>query len=107
MDPFRIALQLAEACGSVNRWYCSKCYGVKVDDQELLLIYFIKSGGAADFAKRYAEAMGEKNRWFCSEFYGRQISDPEILWDYFVSIAPTRAAGIDPRKQLQNTWATR
>jgi len=94
---FRIRLQLAEAFGPVNRWFCSEAYGREVDDKESLLIYYIKSGGAADFAKRYNQAMGVLNRWYCSEFYRRDIRDPEILWDYYMNRAPARAARRNPR----------
>ena len=80
---FRVRMQLAEALGSVNRWYCSQAYGRPIDDPELLLTYFIKSGGAADFAARYEEAMGALNRWYCSEYYRREIDHPEILWAYY------------------------
>ena len=80
----RIMLQLAEAFGSKNRWYCSQAHGRKIEDREILLSYYIRSGGAADFKKRYDQAMGEKNRWYCSEFYGREIRDPQILWEYYV-----------------------
>ena len=87
----RCRLQLAEALGPTNRWYCSQARGYPVDDREMLLAYFIKSGGAADFAARFNEAMGMQNRWFCSEFYGREIHDPQTLWDYFVAHAATNA----------------
>jgi len=80
---------LAEALGPTNRWYCSQARGYPVDDRELLLAYFIKSGGAIDFAARYNEAMGAKNRWYCSEYYGRDIREPQILWDYFLNHAQT------------------
>ena len=41
----RIRVQLAVALGADNQWYCSKHYGREVTDPELLLAYFIKSGG--------------------------------------------------------------
>ena len=81
---FRLRVQLAEAHGPVNRWYCSQAYGFEVCDLERLLIYFIKSGGAADFAARYDEAMSAENRWYCSEFYGRDIREEQILWHYYI-----------------------
>ena len=81
---FRIRKQLAEVVGPENRLYCSQAYGYRIDDPETLLIYFIRSGGAADFALRFEQAMGPMNRWYCSEFYGRDIQDPEILWDYYM-----------------------
>ncbi|HEY8750459.1 MAG TPA: hypothetical protein VIM11_20915 [Tepidisphaeraceae bacterium] len=87
----RVRLQLAEAFGVVNRWFCSEAYCRPIEDKELLLTYYIKSGGARDFADRYEEAMGTLNRWYCSEFYRRDIQDPYILWDYFVNEAPARA----------------
>jgi hypothetical protein len=84
----RVWLQMAEAFGPVNRWYCSQAYGSPVRDRELLLAYFIKSGGAADFARRYEQAMGSLNRWYCSEYYGRDIRDPQMLWDYYMHHRP-------------------
>jgi hypothetical protein len=80
----RVRMQVEEALGSVNRWYCSQACGRTVEDPETLLRYFVKSGGAADFANRYAQAMGPLNRWYCSEFYRQEIRDPEILWNYFM-----------------------
>ncbi len=50
---------------------------------QTLIIYFIRSGGAEDFAARYKMAMSCDNRWYCSEFYGYDVRDPEILWGYF------------------------
>src|SRR5689334_17059789 len=79
----RLRIQLAEAFGPVNRWYCSQQHGYPVTDPNLLLTYFVRSGGAEDFADRYDEAMSAQNRWYCSEYYGREISDPQILWDYY------------------------
>src|SRR5688572_3381183 len=93
---FRLRKQLDEAFGPVNRWYCAQAYGRPVNEPELLLIYFIKSGGAADFASRYAEAMGPLNRWYCSEFHGRDIGDPETLWNYYMRSGTVDAGGSDP-----------
>jgi hypothetical protein len=50
----RIRLQIAEALGPTNRWFCSEAHGCEVRDAELLLTHYIKNGGAEDFAKRYA-----------------------------------------------------
>jgi hypothetical protein len=102
---FRVRLQLAEAFGPDNRWYCSKSHGREIDDPELLLIYYIKNGGAADFARRYAQAMGGLNRWYCSEFYRRDIRDPRILWQYYMNHAPVPAAGNDSSYQMDYTRA--
>ena len=93
----RVQLQLAEALGPINRWFCSEAHGQAVNDQELLLIYYIKSGGAADFAHRYDQAMSTVNRWYCSEFYRREIRDPKTLWDYYMQYAPAGAVGRNPR----------
>ena len=82
---FRTRVQLAEALGPVNRWFCSQAYGFPVQDPELLLTYYIKSGGAADFALRFDQAMSTLNRWFCSEYHCREIHDPETLWHYYTS----------------------
>jgi hypothetical protein len=86
----RCRIQVVEALGPVNRWYCSQAYCRPVNDPELLLTYFIKSGGAEDFAVRYEDAMGPLNRWYCSEYYGREIRDPETLWNYYMHAEPTR-----------------
>jgi hypothetical protein len=82
---FRLRMQLAEALGHVNRWYCSQAHGYPVDDPDLLICYFVRSGGAKDFARRYEEAMGAKNRWYCSEVHGRDICDPQTLWAYYLT----------------------
>lgn len=79
----RLRMQLAEALGPDNRWFCSQAFGRPIDDAETLLVYFIKSGGARDFAERYAEAMASPNRWYCSEHFGREIHDEETLWKYY------------------------
>lgn len=98
---FRIQLQLAEAFGPLNRWFCSEAYGRAIDDPEVLLNYYIKRGGAEDFARRYDRAMGALNRWYCSEFYRRDISDPEILWEYYVNYAPARAVRNSRREKAE------
>jgi hypothetical protein len=86
----RVRLQLAEAMGPVNRWYCSQAYGEPINDPEILLAYFIKSGGATDFAVRYKNAMGPENRWYCSEYHRREIHDAETLWNYYMGYRKTR-----------------
>ena len=101
----RTQFQLAEALGDLNRWYCSQSLGRQVDDEDLLLTYYIKSGGAADFAKRYDHAMGPQNRWFCSEFYRREIADPQILWEYYMKFAPTGAVGKEARRDPPDNQA--
>jgi hypothetical protein len=103
---FRVRLQLAEVFGPVNRWFCSQAFGREIREPEMLLIYYIRSGGAADFALRYEQAMGKDNRWYCSEFYGRDIRDPGILWDYYVKHCAGRRAENDPRYQPQLSIAS-
>jgi hypothetical protein len=93
MMHLRLELQLAEAFGDVNRWYCSEAFGRQIDDRDLLLTYYIKSGGVANFAFRFIQAMGDENRWYCSQYYRREIHDPRILWEYYMNHAPVRAAG--------------
>lgn len=85
MTRIRVRLQLSEALGPVNRWYCAQAYGRPIDDPEVLLSYFIKSGGAANFAVRFTEAMGPENRWFCSEHHCQDVQSPELLWQYYLS----------------------
>jgi hypothetical protein len=46
-----IRMQLDEAFGPVNRWYCSEFFGYEVKDREKLLRYYIQHGGAKDFAE--------------------------------------------------------
>ena len=48
----RIRMQMEEAFGPVNRWYCSQHYGREVTDRETLIAYYIKHGGAEHFARR-------------------------------------------------------
>jgi hypothetical protein len=95
---FRVRAQLAEVFGPVNRWYCSQAHGRPVEDEEALLVYFVRSGGAKDFADRFDEAMSALNRWYCSERHRRDVREPEILWNYYMTYRlagpgqnPTRA----------------
>ena len=85
----RTRIQLAEAVGQDNRWYCSQYFGRQIDDPEILFRYFVKSGGATDFARRYSLALATENRERCSQFYQREITDPEVLWNYFNEYART------------------
>lgn len=55
-----VDLQLAEALGADNRWYCSEYYGHAVTERETLLRYYIRHGGAADFARRWRLAEAER-----------------------------------------------
>src|SRR5262249_32210533 len=75
--------QRAEALRPVNRWYCSQHFKCNVHDPDALMEYFIRSGGAADFARRYNDALGPVNRWYCSQFHHQDVRDPETLWNYF------------------------
>jgi len=102
---FRIRLQLDEAFGPLNRWFCSQAYRREITNPELLLAYYIRSGGAEDFAKRFEQAMGTLNRWYCSEFYRRDIRHPEVLWEYYMKYAPAGAAGKDPRNKRDDDRA--
>jgi hypothetical protein len=47
----RIRMQLEEAFGPVNRWYCSEHHRREVTDAETLVAYYIKHGGAEHFAR--------------------------------------------------------
>lgn len=96
----RTRLQLAEAFGPLNRWYCSQAYCKNVDDLDLLFTYFVKSGGAADFARRYDEAISPLNRWYCSQFYQRDIRNEEVLWNYYSHYAAGRGPG--PHNELNS-----
>jgi hypothetical protein len=89
---FRVRMQLAEALGQVNRWYCSQFYRREIKDPELLIRYFVDSGGADDFARRYNEAMSMANRWYCSEFHRRDVREPEVLWAYYMKARAREAA---------------
>jgi len=71
-----------------------------IDDPETLLTYFIKSGGAADFALRYNEAMSAVNRWFCSESYRREIHEPDKLWHYYMSCGCADSKSRDSRNRV-------
>ena len=105
MIELRIRLQLAEAFGPINRWFCSEAFGRHITDLDLLLMYYIKSGGAADFAARFNEAMGQANRWYCSEFHHTDIRDPRTLWEYYLRHSPARCAGEEPRYEPQDILA--
>ena len=48
--------QIEEALGPVNRWYCSEFFRREVTDPNKLIEYYIRSGGAVDFARRYRGA---------------------------------------------------
>ena len=50
-----LQMQLAEALGPVNRWYCSQFYGHEITDPDELLEYYIKHGGSESFARRKAQ----------------------------------------------------
>jgi hypothetical protein len=91
----RCRIQLREALGEANRWYCSQFHCREIRDPAILIEYFIKSGGARDFARRFNEAMGLANRWYCSEYYQRDVRDPELLWDYYLRASE----GTGPRKR--------
>lgn len=82
---FRFQCQRTEALGQTNRWYCSQSHGRAIEDPELLWRYYIKSGGAEDFATRFDAAMSPLNQWYCSEFHHRPITDPALLWDYYMN----------------------
>jgi hypothetical protein len=97
MMELRIRLQFEEAFGPLNRWFCSEAYCHEIVDPELLVTYYIKSGGAENFAERYDQAMGTLNRWYCSEFYRREIRDPQTLWEYYMKYAPAGASEKGPR----------
>jgi hypothetical protein len=81
---FRMQVQIAEALGPVNRWFCSQFHGQSIEDPEVLWRYFVDSEGADDFAKRFAEAMSGENRWFCSQYYHREVRELPVLWDYYM-----------------------
>ncbi len=53
-----LAEQLREALGPVNKWYCSQYYGYEVTAPDLLLAYYIKHGGAAQFRQRHPTTAG-------------------------------------------------
>ena len=89
MMDFRCRAQIAEILGDVNRWYCSQYHRREVSTKEdnLLAEYFVRSGGARDFDRRYREAMSMENRWFCSQRHQRDVREQEILWKYYLSSA--------------------
>lgn len=94
---FRTFVQLSEALGSTNRWFCSQRFKCDITDPNCLWEYYVRSGGAADFARRYAHAMGPQNRWYCSQFYRRDVREEKTLWEYYIKFAPPGALGIRPR----------
>jgi hypothetical protein len=100
MASVRVRMQETEVLGQDNRWYCSQAYCRCVAEPDLLWTYFIKSGGAADFAKRWNEAMGPVNQWFCSEFYRRHVTDAQLLWDYYNKWHLYRGTGLSDQFAL-------
>ena len=47
-----VRLQVEEALGPVNRWYCSEHYRREITEPNTLIEYYIKHGGAEGFAQR-------------------------------------------------------
>jgi hypothetical protein len=45
-------MQVEEALGPVNRWYCSEHYRREITEPNILIEYYIKHGGAEHFARR-------------------------------------------------------
>jgi hypothetical protein len=86
----RTQAQLAEALGPVNRYFCSQHFCCEVSHPDRLLEYFVKSGGATDFARRWTEAMGSDNKWYCSEHYRHRVDDPRVLWNYYMTHSKAR-----------------
>jgi len=78
-------MQQAEVLGDQNRWFCAQFHGREISCAELLWRYFIHSGGATCFARRWTMAMSDDNRWYCGEFYGYKVTDEEMLWEYFMT----------------------
>jgi hypothetical protein len=105
MMDFRIRLQLVEAFSPVNRWYCSQYYRRQIDDEETLLRYYIKSGGARDFAERFNEATSGLNRWYASQYHQHDVRDPLLLWEYYMKHRSDRARGKKPKK-ADDAWPT-
>jgi hypothetical protein len=83
----RAQLQRAEMLGHDNKWYCAEYYGRMIENEDVLAEYYIRTGGAIDFDRRFIEAMSLENRYYCSQFYGRDIRDPVILWEYYMTHA--------------------
>jgi len=81
---FRQKMQVEEALGPVNKWFCGQMYGRRIDDPETLMEYFARYG-AEDFARRFLEAIGDDNRLYCSQHYGRDVRDVKVLWEYYMS----------------------
>jgi hypothetical protein len=71
----RIRLQIAEALGPTNRWFCSEAHGCEVRDVELLLTHYIKNGGAEDFARRFELGLTPAETEQLGELIARLRSD--------------------------------
>ena len=52
MDEY-VSAQAKEALGQLNRYFAGLFYGREVTDPDQLLEYYIKHGGASDFAVRW------------------------------------------------------
>jgi len=48
-----VRMQLEEAFGPDNRWFCSEHYCGEVNEPDLLLEYYIKHGGAERFRRKF------------------------------------------------------
>ena len=81
---FRTWLQITEALGPVNRWYCCERIQIAFLSPDKLMEHYIRFGGARDFAFRFSGAMSELNRWYCSEFHHRDVRDQRMLFKYFM-----------------------
>ena len=51
--------QMKEALGPDNRWYCSQFYGKEITDPDILLMYYIKHGGAKGWAQKHKVKLKE------------------------------------------------
>jgi hypothetical protein len=52
-----LRLQMVEALGDENRWYCSQYYQREITDHEILFRYYIQHGGAKNFAERFGDKL--------------------------------------------------
>ncbi len=54
-----IQIQLRQALGPENKWFCSEFYGREITDPDTLLAYYIKHGGAEACRRLYPPAAAE------------------------------------------------
>ena len=64
-----VRMQLEEALGPVNRWYCSQRHGYDVRDPDKLVEHYVRNGGAESFSRRFRIPVPSEHQWM-SDVHG-------------------------------------